>query len=48
MSDEVRCLCWNCGREILVSEKTTLVNDETWCSDCANPISRENEEPEND
>ena len=49
MSD-VKCLCWNCGREILTSETTTFVNEEIWCSDCASPINgeRESEDPGND
>ena len=47
MSD-VKCLCWNCGREILTSEATTFVNEEIWCSDCASPINGESEDPNND
>lgn len=35
---KVKCLCWNCGREIAVDEKTFFVNDEIWCSDCCQPL----------
>lgn len=38
MSDEVRCLCWNCGREILSDETIYEVNEELWCEDCAAPL----------
>lgn len=42
MSD-VKCLCWNCGREIPDSKATIFVNGEIWCSDCASPINGESE-----
>ena len=35
MSDEVRCLCWNCGREILSDKTIYEINEELWCEDCA-------------
>ena len=28
---EVKCLCWNCGREILSEEPIYEVNEELWC-----------------
>jgi|GEM_PF-6582536 DNA-directed RNA polymerase subunit RPC12/RpoP len=33
----VRCLCWNCGREITVDEEIVEVNEELWCEECAAP-----------
>lgn len=33
----VKCLCWNCGREILDNEPIYEVNEELWCENCANP-----------
>ena len=33
----VRCLCWNCGREIAKDEEIVEVNEELWCEDCAAP-----------
>ena len=33
----VKCLCWNCGREIAENEETFEVNEELWCKDCAAP-----------
>lgn len=44
----VKCLCWNCGKEIMLSDSTTFVNDEIWCSDCANPINGENNNNDTD
>lgn len=34
---EVKCLCWNCGREILSDEVVHFVNEELWCEGCAFP-----------
>lgn len=31
----VRCLCWNCGKEITESEPVHEVNGELWCDACA-------------
>lgn len=45
---KVKCLCWNCGREILTSETTALVNEEIWCSDCSGLINEESEDLGND
>lgn len=47
MSD-IKCLCWNCGREIRQSETTVFVNEEIWCTDCASPMNYESEESDND
>lgn len=33
----VRCLCWNCGREIHDTEPIYEVNEELWCEKCADP-----------
>lgn len=33
----VRCLCWNCGREIHDTEPIYEVNEELWCEQCADP-----------
>ena len=33
----VKCLCWNCGREIAENEETFEVNEELWYEDCAAP-----------
>lgn len=32
----VRCLCWNCGREI-TNFDLIEINEELWCSTCAAP-----------
>ena len=33
----VKCLCWNCGREIHDTESIVEVNEELWCEDCISP-----------
>lgn len=33
---QVKCLCWNCGREIYEEDDTYNINEEIWCSHCAN------------
>lgn len=33
----VKCLCWNCGREILDTDPIYEINEELWCEKCANP-----------
>lgn len=35
MLGDVKCLCWNCGKEILSDETIYEVNEELWCEDCA-------------
>ena len=39
----VRCLCWNCGREITVDEEIVEANEELWCEDCAAPSMKNND-----
>lgn len=31
---EVKCLCWNCGKEILSAEPIHKVDEELWCENC--------------
>lgn len=37
LSMGVRCLCWNCGREIRDTEPIYEINEELWCEQCADP-----------
>lgn len=31
---EVKCLCWNCGKEIFLAEPIHEVDEELWCENC--------------
>ena len=31
---KVKCLCWNCGREIYSTESVHEINEELWCDEC--------------
>lgn len=34
LSQQMKCLCWSCGREILENEPTHEINEERWCGKC--------------
>lgn len=40
----VKCLCWNCGREITDRDLSIEINEELWCSTCAAPAIGEQED----
>lgn len=40
----VRCLCWNCGKEIHDTDSIHEVNEELWCEQCAAPLESEDKE----
>jgi hypothetical protein len=35
---KVKCLCWNCGREIYSTESVHEINEELWCDECASSL----------